>query len=102
MCTDLQARGHRECGWKPGGSFDVEEQDAGRQGDRSRRDTEHLTRLAFSWKALQLTPPQQARIPVPSGVGLGSPREPVSAVQLKAMSVSCQARIPCLCSKEAV
>jgi hypothetical protein len=38
-------------------------------------------------KALQLTPPQQAAIAVASGVGLGSPHEPVSAVQLKAISV---------------
>jgi hypothetical protein len=22
VCTDLEARGQRECGWKPGGSFD--------------------------------------------------------------------------------
>jgi hypothetical protein len=55
VCTDLEA-GQRECGWKPGGSFDG----TGTQNKRSPRrpeEVEHrdLTRLAFSWKALQLS-----------------------------------------------
>ncbi len=50
MCTDLRERGHRECGWKPGGSPNggVGTKESPRRPEEARhRD---LTGLAFSWK----------------------------------------------------